>query len=176
MQGLVHIYTGDGKGKTTAALGLALRAAGTGKKVIMIQFLKDTPCGELESAKLFGDNFKILRFQKGQKGFIWEMSEEEIEVLKKETQDGLNNASRIAKSGECDVLILDEIFGCLGNMLISEDELIDFIKDKNENTELVLTGRNAPQRVCALAHYVSEIRAVKHPLYSGIPAREGIEF
>ena len=83
MQGLVHIYTGDGKGKTTAALGLALRAAGTGKKVIMIQFLKDTPCGELESAKLFGDNFKILRFQKGQKGFIWEMSEEEIEVLKK---------------------------------------------------------------------------------------------
>ena len=61
-------------------------------------------------------------------------------------------------------------------MLISEDELIDFIKDKNENTELVLTGRNAPERVCALAHYVSEIRAVKHPLYSGIPAREGIEF
>lgn len=176
MQGLVHIYTGDGKGKTTAALGLALRAAGAGKKVIMIQFLKDTPCGEMKSAKLLGDNFKILRFQKGQKGFIWEMSEEEIEVLKKETQDGLNNASCIAKSGECDVLILDEIFGCLGNMLISEEELIDFIKDKNENTELVLTGRNAPERVCALAHYVSEIRAVKHPLYSGIPAREGIEF
>ena len=176
MQGLVHIYTGDGKGKTTAALGLALRAAGTGKRVKMIQFLKDTPCGELESAKLFDEKFEILRFQRGRKGFIWEMNEEEIDELKKETHEGLKNAAELSKNGECDVLILDEIFGCLGNCLITEDELINIIKEKNDETELVLTGRNAPEKVCALAHYVSEIRAVKHPLYSGIPAREGIEF
>lgn len=176
MQGLVHIYTGDGKGKTTAALGLGMRAFGAGLKVVIIQFLKDTPCGELKAAEKLGENFKILRFQKGRKGFIWEMTDTQREELKKETLEGFNYAKSLSKSGECDVLILDEIFGCIGNLLITESELLDLIKVKNEKTELVLTGRNAPDTVCRAAHYVTEMRAQKHPLYMGISARKGIEF
>lgn len=176
MQGLIHVYTGDGKGKTTAALGLGMRAAGCGLKVIMIQFLKDNDCGELCSCEKLGENFEIKRFQKGHKGFIWEMTEEEIEILKKETKDGFDFAVKTAKNGECDVLILDEIFGCVGNMLLTENDIIDMLDKKSEKTEIVLTGRNAPDSICKKAHYVTEMRGIKHPLYSGISARRGIEY
>lgn len=176
MEGLVHVYTGDGKGKTTAALGLGLRAAGAGLSVIMIQFLKDTDTGELTSCKEFGNKFKIMRFQKGQKGFIWECTEEEKQELLNETREGLKEAEKLSKSGSCDVLILDEIFGAIGNMLTNEEEILKLIKGKNKNVELVLTGRNAPESIIKAAHYVTEMRAVKHPLYSGIHARRGIEF
>ncbi len=176
MQGLVHVYTGDGKGKTTASLGLGMRACGAGFKVLMIQFLKDTPCGELESVSAFGEKFKLMRFQKGQKGFIWEMSEEERRELEKETREGLDFAKGALKSGEYDMVILDEIFGCLGNMLITEQDILKLIQEKNENVELVLTGRNAPESICRASHYVTEMRAQKHPLYSGISARRGIEY
>lgn len=176
MQGLIHVYTGDGKGKTTAALGLGMRAAGAGLRVLMIQLLKDSPSGELNAAKAFGDGFKIMRFQKGKKGFIWEMTEEEINELKTETQNALKYAEKAMNTGECDVLILDEIFGCIGNLIITEEDVLSLLKRKKEAVEIVLTGRNAPESIINAAHYVTEMRAVKHPLYSGISARKGIEY
>ncbi len=176
MRGLVHVYTGDGKGKTTAALGLAFRAVGCGFRVVMIQFLKDSPTGELESCQKFGSQFQILRFHEGHKGFFWNMDDSEKREFRQEVCHAFSEAETFLHLGACDMLILDEILGCVQNGFISEEELCRFIQKKPEQLELILTGRNAPECVTSLADYVSEICAVKHPMDSGTPARRGIEF
>lgn len=175
MKGLIHIYTGDGKGKTTAAIGLGVRACGHGMKVLMVQFLKSTPTGEIYCLKSLEPNFRLCRGTESKK-FTWQMGEEEKAHAAAEQQDMFNNAVNAARNGECDLLILDEILGAISSGMLDEKQLISFIENKPDGLELVLTGRNADSDLIGLADYVSEIKAVKHPAEKGIHARKGIEY
>lgn len=168
-RGLVHIYTGDGKGKTTSAIGLAVRCAGHGKNVTVYQFLKATPTGELNSLKKIGIN--IIRVNTCEK-FYCDMNDEEKLVAKSETENALNSLF----SESCDLIVLDEIICAVHNGTSDINKVIEIIKNKPQNTELVLTGRNVPEELLEYADYVSEIKCVKHPYERGIDARCGIDF
>ena len=172
---MVHIYTGAGKGKTTAALGLSFRAAGRGRKVLFLEFLKDGNSGEVLLAKSV-PNIDIRCFQTTVGGFFWNMTEAEKEKLITESQTGFSYAVQCAENGLCHMLVLDEIAGCIANGLILEDDVLRFLKAYGQSTEIVLTGRDFSEALLSAADYVSEIHAVKHPFETGIPPREGIEF
>jgi len=174
MQGLVHIYTGDGKGKTTAAVGLGIRACGRGLRVLMVQFLKGSPTGEVKTIEKLNPGFVIHRGNEIKK-FTWEMSMEELEEAKRVQQEIFNYAGSAASSNAWDMIILDEIMAAVAADMVSIADVAGFIKSKPCDLEVVLTGRNAPNELIQLADYVSEIKAVKHPMDKGIPAREGIE-
>lgn len=171
--GLVHVYTGDGKGKTTAALGQGLRSAGRGLKVCMVQFLKTNDTGELHACKQLGDRFEIFRFE-NKRDFFWKLSEQEKQALKDEVHQAFEFIMQAA--GQCDILIMDEILGAIHNNLIEVQQVCDFIRCKPHHLEVILTGRNAPACIIELADYVSEIACIKHPMEQGIAAREGIEY
>ncbi len=168
-----QIYTGDGKGKTTAAIGAGIRAAGHGYTICMIQFLKDAPTGELKALSQI-PNFTVFRFQKEAKGFFWNMTEAQKKKLTAETDKAFCYAETRIKNKDCDLLILDEILGCLSCGIIEEERLLKLIHAKS--CELILTGRNVPENIAAAADYVSEIKAVKHPMTKGMNARKGIEY
>lgn len=168
-KGMVHIYTGDGKGKTSSAVGLAVRCAGYGKKVKIFQFLKATSTGELESLKKLG--IDVIRINTCTK-FFYDMNDEEKLITKNETERAMNSLL----SDPCDLLILDEIICAVHNGIITADKVIDIIKNKSEKTELVMTGRNVPEELLKYADYVSEIKSVKHPFDKGIDARCGIDY
>lgn len=173
-QGLVHIYTGDGKGKTTAAIGLAVRAAGHNKRVYILQFLKARTTGELEIAK----KLPMITFERTNisRKFIFQMNEEEKKELQEETEKAWNRLREITRESEYEIVIVDEIMGAIKNGLISLKEVIDLIKDKSPEKELILTGREAPDELIELADYVTEMKLIKHPYRKDIPARKGIEF
>lgn len=175
MTGLVHIYTGNGKGKTTAVIGLGIRACGNGLKVLMVQFLKGAETGELAILKKLEPNFKLCR-NKEVKGFFWNMNQEQKEKLNKLTDQTFNYVLETTSTEEWDMLILDEVMGAISNGLLSVQDIVNFIKNKPDKLEVVLTGRHAPKELIDIANYVSEINAVKHPLSMGIVARKGIEF
>jgi cob(I)alamin adenosyltransferase len=169
LKGLVQVYTGDGKGKTTAALGMALRAAGQGLKVIFIQFLKGEPGGEhfiMEKCPAF----EIRQFGKGD---IFAKSDEE---LLDETNRALVFAKETIARGNYDVVILDEIFIAHWRGFISLQQILDLIRSKPEHVELVMTGRKAPYEVVKEADLVSEILMIKHPFNEGVRQRKGIEY
>ncbi len=169
-QGYVQIYTGNGKGKTTAALGLAVRAAGAGLKVYFGQFLKEDETSELKALAKF-DNIETALYSKS-----FELFSNEQQVNRKEAQQGYQKALEAASSGEYDVVILDEINVACSLKLVDEQEIVELIKQKNETTELVLTGRGAAATVVECADLVSEIKEVKHYYTNGVSSREGIEF
>lgn len=170
-QGLIHLYCGDGKGKTTAALGLAVRAAGYGKRVVIIQFLKSTDTGELHTLQLI-PNIEIIRSHEVL-GFTFRMNEEEKRHAAAIQQDLLAQAFRNAQS--CDLLILDEIMAAINTGMISVEQVLQLIQTKPQTLELVMTGRNPPPELVERADYFSEIRKIKHPFDRGIPARDAIE-
>ena len=173
--GYVQVYTGNGKGKTTAAVGQAIRSAGNGLKVYMLQFLKTGETGELEIAKLLGDKFQIFRFQT-QEGFFWNLNDEEKAVLQTEVNTAYDFAMEVVKNAKCDVFILDEIMGVLSNKLLTEEQIINLIDNKPINMELILTGRNASDSIINKADLVTNMEKVKHYIDNGIYAREGIEY
>jgi len=175
MRGLVHIYTGNGKGKTTAAVGLGVRACGSGLNVLMVQFLKSTPSGEITSIKKLEPGFRVYRGTESRK-FIWQMNDEEKAKARAEQQEIFEFAVSEARKGKVDLLILDESLGAISTGFLSMDRVVDFIKNRPEHLEVVLTGRGAPEELIGLADYVSEIRDIKHPAEKGIKARKGIEF
>ncbi|WP_312644735.1 cob(I)yrinic acid a,c-diamide adenosyltransferase [Hydrogenoanaerobacterium sp.] len=172
-KGLVHIYCGDGKGKTTAAIGLAVRAAGSGMKVALVQFLKGQQSSELNSLKLL-PNITVIREQLSPK-FTFQMDRRELEQTKAAHSRYLKTALELAKSGECDLLVLDELLGALSCSLIDEELLLELLEQKPPQLELIMTGRNPPQWLLDRADYVSEVRKVKHPYDNGVAARTGIE-
>lgn len=174
-KGYVAVYTGDGKGKTTAAVGQAVRSAGNGLKVYMVQFLKTDNTGELKIANIIGENFKIFRFQK-QKGFFWTLNKEEKEIVRKEVNKALEFVKDVIDNNGCDVLILDEIMGVIKNNIIKPDIVIELIDKKPETMELILTGRDAPESIIDKADLVTEMKNIKHYIDKGIYAREGIEY
>ena len=170
MKGYVQVYTGNGKGKTTAALGLALRAAGAGLKVFIAQFAKGSKYSELESIKKFDDIIVIKQY--GRKGFIRkEVIPEDINLA----QEGLKEVRNIITSGEYPLVILDEANIATYFNLFSPQELLDLIHSKPENVELVITGRYADPLIMDNADLVTEMLEVKHYCHKGIKARPGIE-
>jgi cob(I)alamin adenosyltransferase len=168
---MLHIYTGDGVGKTTAALGLALRSLGWGKRVALVQFLKNRPSGEIRSLERF-ENCRICRF--GKEGFIFDRSPGPEDF--REAQAGQAEAEKIIREGSADLLILDEINVALDLGLIPLERVKKLISSCPAEIELVLTGRNCPAALLARADYASEIREIRHPYRKGAPPREGVEY
>ena len=173
MFGLIHIYCGDGKGKTTAAGGLAVRCAGRGNKVLMVQFLKSRDSGELYSLAKLPD-IEVMRGKESKK-FTFQMNEEEKHALLIEHNKMFEQVLAKIKNGGYSLLILDEVIGALNAKVFEMPKLIEFLRHKPENLEVVLTGRNPAPELVEIADYVSEMRKVKHPMDKGIMAREGIE-
>jgi len=171
-KGLVQVYTGNGKGKTSAAFGLALRAVGRGLKVYIIQFIKGGfDYGELYAIKKL-PNLKLKAFGHGR--FITEKPPKEDDI--RSAKKALDLARDIIESGEYDIIILDEINVALALGLIKVQDVVDLAKGKPEHVELILTGRNVPQKIIDVADLVTEMREVKHPFKQGVPPRKGIEF
>ena len=182
--GLVHVITGDGKGKTTSSLGLALRAIGNNLKVHMIQFLKSGFTGELYSAKRLG--FSIEQFGvdalKEKQQHLQEFSDKtgrftfQPDIKEKDAAiEGWEHAKKIIKSNEFDLVVLDEINCVLAKELIPLQEVLEIVKEHGK-VELVLTGRDAPKELMDAADYVNVVQRVKHPWQKGIIARKGIEY
>lgn len=170
---MIHTYIGDGKGKTTAAVGLAVRYAGCGKKVEIIQFLKDGTSSECEILRNAFIN--VTSFMNHGSKFFWEMNEEEKKNLKEETKKAFSHAEDLAEK-DTDMIILDEICGAVENGLIEKCELIEFLKIYGKEKEIVITGRTVCDDIIELSDYVSEIRKIKHPFDKGIDAKKGIEY
>ncbi len=173
-KGLIHVYTGEGKGKTTAAFGLAKRAAGHGKKVLILQFLKSKmqDSGEITSAKKLG--IKVVRF-KDQTTPLFDPNVKGND-LKKAVQDAVSFTIKEVRGGVYDVVILDEFCTVLGCEYAEFADVKEIIEAKSDEMELIFTGRGAPEELIELADYVTEMRMIKHPFKKGVKARKGIEF
>jgi cob(I)alamin adenosyltransferase len=171
--GMIQVYTGDGKGKTTASLGLALRASGHGLKVCMIQFMKDNPkYGEVQAAHYL-PNFKIIPV--GRDEFVNLANPEEIDI--KLARDGWELAKSILHSEEYDLVILDELNVATACKLLDTQEVIEFLQRvRGGKTEIILTGRYAPQAIIDMADLVTEMKEIRHPYAKGVECREGVEY
>jgi len=173
-KGLTLVFTGDGKGKTTAALGMALRAWGQGMKILILQFIKGGwTCGELIAAEKLGPNF-IMR-QMGE-GFIRGSSDKDLDVHRAAAQNALEEAKKAVREGAVDMVVLDEINCAVHYGLVDVEDVLDIIRSKPPGLHLVITGRNVANEVMGLADLVTEMREVKHPFAAGMPAQKGIEF
>lgn len=173
MRGLIHLYCGDGKGKTTAAVGLAVRAAGAGQKVLFVQFLKDGSSSEIKTLRAT-DGIDVLVCEKPY-GFIWTMSEEEFAAAARDFAALLRTA--LARSGEgYGLLVLDEAVSACNCGVIAERELLDFFAVRPEGLEVVLTGRDPSEALLAAADYVTEMKKLRHPYDEGRQARLGVEY
>ncbi len=169
--GCVHVYTGSGKGKTTAAIGLAVRALGTGRRVYVGQFMKSGGSAEIKALKAHFPECEVECFGLGR--FIHGApSSEDLQAARR----GLHRVRKIIMSGNHDLVIADELNGAVKAGLISVDEQLGLIETRPAHVELVITGRNAHQRLIEKADLVTEMRKVKHYFDKGMPAREGIEY
>jgi len=173
--GLTHIYFGNGKGKTTAALGLALRASGCGEKVVVVQFLKDWKCGELGPLALL-PGITVLRGKAPGHKFVFEMSDKEKAETKAIHDENLRNALDLQENGQCDVLILDEAVDAYQLGVLDAELFIGLLANKPEPLELVITGHEPEAGLLEYADYVTEMVKRKHPYDNGITARRGVEF
>lgn len=171
-QGFVQIYTGNGKGKSTAAIGQAVRAAGFGLKTYIAQFMKEYPYNELISLKHLSEWISIEQF--GGDEFVYKKELPNEEELAK-ARNGLQSAREKMLTGKHDLIILDEAIVAIYFKLIETKELVEFIKIKPQNVELILTGRYCPEELIELADLVTEMKEVKHYYQKGITSRRGIE-
>jgi cob(I)alamin adenosyltransferase len=173
-KGLIQVYTGDGKGKTTAAFGLAMRAAGHGKRVLILQFLKSriTNSGEIRMARK--NSIKVIKFKNQTSPFFDPAVK--LSGLKKSIKEAITLSIDKIKTGKYDLVVMEEFNNVLKNGYASMADLRRIIKEKPEELEIVFTGRGAPKELVDIADYVTEMRMVKHPANNGIMAREGIEY
>ena len=173
--GLVIVYTGNGKGKTTAALGLAMRAVGYEHKVCMLQFIKGSwHYGEMDSSKKLEPNFELIAIGKVFVGILDDNSPREEH--EKYAAEALRICREKINSGNYNVVILDEVNYAINLGLIDVQEIIKLIKEKPSNLDLVLTGRDVKEEIVELADLVTEMKEIKHPFKSGIKAKKGIDF
>lgn len=173
-QGLVHIYCGDGKGKTSAAVGLSVRAAGRGMKVLVVRFLKTENSGEVEILRSI-PGITVTPCERTF-GFAFRMTEEQKKEASVYYQSRFDRAIQEVVKDQYDLLILDEILASCNYGMVKERSVIQFLQNRPENLEVVLTGRDPSEKLLELADYVSEICMRKHPYEKGIQARKGIEF
>jgi len=173
--GLIIVYTGKGKGKTTAALGIALRAVGYGKKICMIQFIKGSwHYGEMDSSKRLEPEFEMVAIGKGFVGIIDDKTPKiEHEKIAKEA---IKISIEKVQSGNYDIVILDEINYAINLNLVEIEDVLDLIKSKPPGVDLVLTGNYAKDEIIGLADLVTEMKEIKHPFQRGIKAKKGIDF
>lgn len=172
MPGLIHIYCGDGKGKTTAALGLALRAAGSGRRVLLLQFFKDGKSSEFAALEKVPGIAVIPQTRTF--GFSWTLSDEEKMEARAYYAGLLEDAFR--RSADFDLLVLDEAMSACTTGMIGEARLLALLAERPGGLEVVLTGRNPSQALLDAADYVTEMKKIKHPYERGVAARKGIEY
>ncbi|MFA7226643.1 MAG: cob(I)yrinic acid a,c-diamide adenosyltransferase [Dysgonamonadaceae bacterium] len=171
MKGYIHVYTGNGKGKTTAALGLALRAVGAGKKVYFAQFVKGKIYSEIDAINRYIPEITVKQYGRGC-FIVNEPTLEDIQAAK----EGLEEVGAVIRSGKYDVVVLDEATIALHYKLFSVEELIAVLQEKHEETEIAITGRYAPEELIEIADLVTEMKEIKHYYTKGISARKGIEY
>jgi cob(I)alamin adenosyltransferase len=170
--GMLHVYTGDGKGKTTAALGLAMRAAGHGRRVIVIQFMKgQINYGELESAKRI-PGMEIRQF--GRASFVSKEKPDPVDV--KMAQDGLEFARKVFSERKHDIVILDELNVAIEWKLVPLADALGMLRNRPKDVEVIVTGRYAPKEIIEMADLVTEMKEIKHPFQKGTLGRESVEF
>jgi cob(I)alamin adenosyltransferase len=180
-EGLIQVYTGDGKGKTTAAWGQTLRAVGRGLRACVVMFLKgDAGLGEVRAAERLAPRITVRQFGANREemasrtgGPWWESGYNEDD--RRMAQDGLDFARAAIMSGEYDVVVLDEANVAMSEGLLAVPDVLEVIRERPPRVEVILTGRNAPQEVVEAADLVTEMRPLKHPFERGTPARPGIE-
>ncbi len=171
MKGYIQVYTGNGKGKTTAAFGLALRAIGAGKKVFFAQFVKGKTYSEIEAVQKFLPQIVVKQY--GLRCFIYEEpTQKDIDVA----QTGLKEVAEIIQFQKYDLVVLDEANIALFYKLFSVETLIEILQSKPQETEIIITGRYAPQEIIEIADLVTEMKEIKHYYSDGIEARKGIEY
>ena len=171
MAGLNHLYCGDGKGKTTAAVGLAVRAAGAGKQVIFTQFFKDGSSSEVESLKLLG--IRTIHAQTV-KGFYRAMNDQQRQQARQDYTALFRQVTDAAK--DAGLPILDEIVSACNRGVVPEGLVVDFLQNKPSALEVVLTGRDPSPALVELADYITEMRKLRHPYDRGVAARKGVEY
>ncbi len=172
-KGLIYVYTGDGKGKTTAALGLALRAAGHGLKVLIIQFMKKRPnSGEIRALRATDLPITIKQF--GRRGFLKSGAPEPADI--RMVHQGLQYFKEAMDSGAYDIIVLDEINMAIYFGLVNQDEVIDLIQSRTSRLHLLLTGRRATKKIMDLADLVTEMKEVKHYYHRGVNAQKGLDY
>lgn len=160
-QGSVHIYSGDGHGKSPAALGKAVMTAALGKSVVIIQFLKGKGLADTEFLYRLEPEIKIFRFEKSDANFF-ELPEEKKTEEVINIRNGINFAKKVLATGECDLLILDEILGLIDNDIITVDDLKNVLGARDEETDVILTGISLNDEICMLADEVSKIETIKY--------------
>lgn len=170
--GLIHLYCGDGKGKTSAAMGQCLRAAGHGYRIGIVQFLKDGSSGEIAALSRF-KNVRFFPFLPQVK-FAFAMNDDEKREARAFYNALLGEVG--ASAGAMELLLLDEVCAAVSAGLLDEDALLDFLRGKPAGLEVLLTGRDPSDGMRELADYISEVRMLRHPYEKGVPAREGIEW
>lgn len=171
-KGYIHLYTGDGKGKTTAALGLSLRAWGSGMKVLIIQFLKKGDYSEIKALSALGPGMTVEQY--GMDAFYIPGKGDYI-GHRGQAKRGYDSAMESVRSGVFNMVVCDEIISALSCSLLTSEEIIALIKEKNPNVELILTGRGAPESLYDHCDLVTEMKEIKHYYAQGVPARTGIE-
>lgn len=174
-KGYIHIYKGEGKGKTSILNGMVIRALGNNLRVYYLRFLKNRPSGEIDFLKATG-KLEIKSFYQSSQKFFWEMNNKEKDQLKIETNQGLQYLKSLTQRDDIDLIVVDEILGCIQNGLIAEKELIAILTTRKPTIEIALSGRYVPPNLEQIADLVSEINNKKHYFETGQIARKGIDY
>lgn len=174
MRGMIHIYCGDGKGKTTAATGLAVRAAGAGMQVLFARFLKNENSGELRILDQIPE-IEVLHLEKSY-GFYQTLSDSDKAKMTAMYRKLWQNIEEKITSGAYDMLVIDELMAAYNYGILEQESVHRFLENKPEKLEIIMTGRNPSERLMELSDYISEIKKVRHPFDQQVTARKGIEF
>lgn len=174
-KGYIHIYKGEGRGKTSILNGMVIRALGNNLRVYYLRFLKNRPSGEIDFLEATG-KLEIKSFYQSSQKFFWEMNDEEKNNLKIETQQGLQYLKNLTQRSDVDLIVVDEILGCIQNGLIKEQDLIEILVTRKATIEVALSGRYLSPSLEAVADLVSEINNKKHYFETGQIARKGIDY
>lgn len=174
--GMLHLYIGNGKGKTTAAVGLALRAMGSGFNVLFAQFLKSADTGEKRILEQFPDKLCYFRPKQRHSTFLWNMTQKQLDETKEDISTGWCFLKQEILSPRWNLIVMDEILDTIQCRLLPEEDVIQAIENRPQDVEIVCTGRNASSNFREKADYISWVEALKHPYEKGIKGRRGIEF
>ncbi len=174
-QSRIHVYCGDGKGKTTASIGLSVRACGHGWPVVLSQFLKGTTTGELNILRTL-DNYHVVEAPQKTIKFVFQMNEEEKAECRKQVQQHFHDTVDAVHKYGAKLLVMDEVLDAVAMGMLDDEELADFLKNRPENLEVVMTGREPTPCVEPLCDYITRMKKERHPFDKGLNARVGVEF